>query len=322
MKFIVAQVKPKLCYTKQDFINVIDQKIGKIIEEYPNVDLILFPEALGLWLCVMEPLSKISKFFYNFLSSESLFISSKSFNPEIIAAELQFLNLSLEKSSSKSWLIRLSNWFFRQFNLSFISHYLRSLDISKAYREAFSQASKKHNVYIQAGSIYEKTITGTKNVAYTFSPSGDIVCRQEKWHPLDFEGMMGIKRGYTYQTFEVSGIKCGIAICADLNYPNSIVQKLSEAGCKFIAGPSGGIVPSYSWEFDYIRDVLDSQQARANESNVIIGRSYNVGGLLNDLIKFKGRSSIVAPHRLVSIVPEDKILSEYNLYGEIKSPDF
>lgn len=321
MNFIVSQVKPKLCYTKEDFIDIIDEKISKIVSEYPSVDLILFPEAIGLWLCVMEPLSKISKFFYKFLPVESLFISSKSFNSELIAVELQFLNLNLEKSSSKNWLIRLSNWIFRQLNLSFISYFLRSLDIFKAYKEAFSKASKKYNVYIQAGSIYEKTIKGTKNVAYTFSPSGDIVCRQEKWHPLDFEGMMGVKRGFNYQTFEIKGIKCGIAICADLNYKNSLVKKLSEAGCKFIAGPSGGIVPSYSWEFNYTRDVLDAQQARANENNVIIGRSYNAGGLLNDLIKFKGRSSIVEPNRLVAIVPEDNILSEYNLYGEIKSPD-
>lgn len=343
MKFIVAQVAPQICLTKEDFIAVIDKKIKEITEQQ-EIDMVLFPEALGLWLCLMEPKSKLSKIFLHTHQQNTVKISNLNYdidNSDEIIANIQFAkpekpNIEPSELSGKGLLDclpiykdivktksfqnklgKFADWLFSKISLRFISQYLRSNEILTAYKEAFSLAAKKYNVYIQAGSIFERVIGGTKNVAYTFAPDGSIVCRQEKWHPIPFEGMLGIKAGNEYQTFEVAGVKCGIAICADLNYPNDIVDKLAKDGCKFIAGPSGGIVPSHGWNFDYKRDIEDCQQARANESGVIIGRPYNAGDLIGGILKFQGRSSIVKPGELVAIVPESKIKESYILRSEI-----
>jgi len=218
-----------------------------------------------------------------------------------------------KRSKFANWLADASDWLFSKIPLRFIAQYMRSSEMLDVYKEAFSKAALKYNVYIQAGSLFERVLNGTKNVAYTFGPNGAVICRQEKWHPIPFEGMLGILNGSGYQTFMVNGVLCGIAICNDLGFPNDLVAKLASEGCKFISGPSGGIVPSHMWKFDYKRDVEEYQQARANESGVVIGRSYNAGDLYGGLLKFQGLSTIVEPGRLVSMVPEEKIRDEYNL---------
>lgn len=335
MKFVVAQVAPELCLTKELFYEKVDKKIANIIEQTGNVDLIILPEDLGLWMCLMEPTTFINKIFNKFLHKYNPIVTlseeSFNYNQDEILINLQFArpgsilfdkNISTneiiqKRSKIAKWFANFADWLFSKINLRFIAQYLRSNEITSTYKYTFSKIAKKYNIYIQAGSIYEKVIGGTKGIAYAFSPEGNIVCKQEKWNPIPFEGMLGIKNGSGYETFEVNGIKCGIAICADLNFKDNLVTKLASEGCKLISSPSGGIVPSHSWKFDYQVDVEEAQQARANENNVIIGRSYNAGDLLNGLLKFQGLSTIVEPNRLVSIVPEDKIVSEYNLIYEI-----
>jgi len=357
MKFIVAQVAPELCLTKKQFIDVIDIKISKIIEEKGQVDLIIFPETLGLWMCLMQPTSSFKNFMYKFLHSHqtnaskilSLISEDKRDNTDEIIVNLQFAKpenvnklysfdnknkglldyipaysklISNEtnqtgRSKLANFIAVAADWLFSKINLRFIAQYLRSNEMLDVYKTAFSQAAQKYNIYIQAGSLFERVIGGTINAAYVFAPDGQIICRQEKWHPIPFEGMLGIKNGSGFQTFIVNKVKCGIAICADLNYPDNLVAELAKNGCKFIASPSGGIVPSHTWNFDYKNDVEYAQQARANECNVVIGRAYNAGDLLSGLLKFQGLSTIVKPGGLVEIVPKNKIISEYNLYYEI-----
>lgn len=345
MNFVVAQVSPRLCSTRQKFIDVIDEKISNIIKKEGDVDLIIFPEALGLWMSLMKPTTIFTSFFSRFLHTHKQnsvrILSMSEYNPDEIVVGLQFAKpielqdgvFSLgvmdeglfdclddykikksdnQRSKFENWLAKFSDFVFSKLPLQFIAQYMRSNEMLSVYKEAFSKAAKKYNVYIQAGSLFERVIGGTKNIAYTFDPDGSIVCRQEKWHPIPFEGMLGILKGSGYETFSVKGIKCGIAICNDLGFSNDLVSKLASEGCKLIAGPSGGIVPSHKWGFDYQKDVVEYQQARADESGVVVGRSYNAGDLCG-ILKFQGRSTIVEPGRLVAIVPEDKIKEEYNL---------
>ena len=354
MEFIVSQVKPQLCLTKQHFIDIIDYKIKKIIKDKGKPDLIIFPESLGLWMCLMRPISRLSKLFSRFLHSHEQnavkmfsFLGDIEDHNEEITVNLQFakpveilgasvfdeeglldcipayhrlfkLKASLPRRSRfANWLARFADKVFSKIPLRFMAQLFRSQEMLIAYKEAFSSAAKKYDVHIQAGSLYERVIGGTKNVGYVFAPNGSIICRQEKWHPIPFEGMLGIKAGKGLETFEIQGIKCGIAICADLYFSNSIVEQLALNGCQFIAGPSGGIVPYRAWKFDYQKEVEEAQQARARESDVIIGRTYNAGDLLGGLLKFQGLSNIVSPEGLVKIVPEDKLAKEYNLKYEI-----
>lgn len=345
MNFVVAQVSPVLCLNSKDFIQAIDGKIKEIINEYPGTDLILFPEALGLWMCMMQPTNWLSKIFSVFLHSHQhnavRFLNvSNDINMDEFMANLQFAKPEKpfikkaetglldafpsyaiqSKNSIANKLSNFANWVFSKVKLRFLAQWLRSKEMSKIYNTAFSLAAQKYNVYIQAGSIFERVPNGTKNVAYTFAPDGSEICRQEKWRPIPFEGMLGVIDGTGYQIFEVEGVKCGIAICSDLNHSHSLVEVLAQNGCELIAGPSGGIVPSHLWNFDYQRDIANAHLARANESNVMIGRAYNAGDLLGGILKFQGRSSIVEPNKLLKIVPKDKMLSSYNLDNEMKKP--
>ena len=356
MKFLVAQVSPELCLTEKDFILAIDKKIFNITKDHDQIDLVFFPEALGLWLCMMEPTSWLSRIFSRFLHPHRAnavqmhkWIADDTDRSDEIIANLQFArpekkinnNITyksmyglldsilsynevrfIEPKNIKlaNFLTKISNWIFSKLSLKFLAQYLRSNEILSAYKSAFSLAAQKYNVHIQAGSLFERVIGGTKNVAYVFAPDGSIVCRQEKWNPIAFEGMLGVKPGSGYDTFDVKGVKCGIAICNDLGFKNNLVKVLSDAGCALVAGPSGGIVPSHLWKFDYKRDVEDCQIARAKESNVVIGRSYNAGDLLLGVLKFQGLSTIVDSKGLISIVPKERIRDEYNLVYEIEKP--
>jgi len=359
MKYVVAQVHPVLCLNKQAFIDAIDTKVSSIIEETGPVDLIIFPEALGLWMCLMTPSTKLSQIFSRFLHKHqenvikltsianqtdnqdytdsavvnlqfarpkdmSQYVSAAS-NANVLTSlsllpeyQISAAEEPLKRSKWANKIAKIAEWVFMKVPLRFLAQYFRSEEMFQTYCDAFGTASKKYNLYIQGGSIIKREVGGVKNIAYTFDPEGNICCTQEKRHPIPFESMIGIKEGQGLQTWEIGDIKCGIAICADLNFEHDLVEELTLENCRFIASPSGGLVPSHIWKFDYEQDVKNAQEARAKECGVEIGRSYNAGDLLEGMLKFQGLSTIVNKSGLVSIVPEDKIFEEYNLVGELK----
>jgi len=354
MKIAVYQARPRLCLSPDDFIKTIDDIVGTLVEEH-HPDLISFPECIGLWMCMMRPSSWVSRMFSAFLPKRSsvarmsLSEMSTGWNEDSssrVAASVQLARpssartfssgrMSLLESvdgfeslmvsgsgdnslSSVGWVERAANWLFDHLHLRSVGMGLRSGEQHLTYHEAFSGASKKHGVAIQAGSIFAFQNRRLLNIAYTFDRDGSVISRQCKIHPIPFEGMIGVDGGDGASSFVIDGIRCGVAICSDVNFRDDHVRDLAGLGCKIVLCPSGGIVPNHLWKFDFERDVESCHMARSMEEGVVILRPYNAGDLIPGALMFQGRSSITGPRGLIEIVSEDDIRNETVLLYDVE----
>ena len=363
MKVLVYQAKPRLCLTSEAFIGAIDEIVGRLKSEH-SPDLIIFPECMGLWMCMMEPISFLSRIFSRFLPrhsstarvaiagigggwsddvAERMAISiqfarpsalrdgvSASSSPSLLGGirDYDILGASIssqdEAMMKAGWIERIATWFFERLHLRFIGMRMRSDEELTTYLKAFSAAAVKHRVAIQAGSLFVFKDGRLLNIAFTFDEDGKIVSEQQKIHPIPFEGMLGVEGGSGISPFIIGGVKCGVAICADVNFKDDHVRALADAGCRVICCPSGGIVPSHMWKFDFEKDVAVVHLARSQETGTIICRSYNAGDLIPSVLMFQGRSTITAPKEmdedgdgLISMVPEEDFRDEAVLVYEV-----
>lgn len=361
MKVAVLQVKPKLCLNKKEFYSTIDNLIQTTVSKH-NPDLILFPESLGLWMSMMRPIGFLSKL-ANFILPSHKILAHQIFTSNLkkknsmyeILTKIQFSKTpeydsvstkNLENRNLLYWkeynqtlgiiaikgkndirifLMKISDWIFNRLNMGFIGRLLRSKEQLKIYIQTFSSISKKYSINIQAGSIFtQNKFGGIKNIAYTFNKNGDIISQQPKIHPISFENMIGIIAGKGEDVFEVNGIKCGVAICADVNFPYDHVSRLKEKGCKLVACPSGGIVPSHSWKWNFETEIKNAHWARSQEENIIIARTYNAGDLIPGVLMFQGRSSATAHCQITKnrdgvlyLVPQKDLVKEHTFCIEI-----
>lgn len=360
MKVAVLQARPKLCWSKAEFVSEIDRIVEETCLSH-RPDLIVFPECMGLWLIGMEATTKWRGLWARLLpghraqaervraciatpwdqatyyeTAVNLQFSRPPRRPVSAASSSglltsipEYSSISVSSASTGSSRFRMAveraaEWVFNHLPLRFIAKRLRSQDEFEAYREAFSSAARKHSVHVQAGSIFVLVGDGVKNQAFVYGPDGSQVAMQEKIHPIPFETMIGVLPGSGTETFDVAGVRCGIAVCYDANFSMDHVDRLAKKGCRFICCPSGGIVPSHLWRWNYEIDIKDATWARSQESGVWIGRSYNAGDLIEHVLMFQGRSSITAPigetsdgSGLVALVPEEDFLGSHTLACEV-----
>lgn len=360
MKVAVLQAEPRMCWSKAEFVAEIDRIVGDTCLTH-EPDLIVFPECMGLWLMGMEATTLWRRIWTWFLPTHSMQADrvracmakpwdestyyetavglqfSKPPRRMVAASGTRALLSSIPEYSSigvsglasgrsrfASFIARAADWIFERIPLRFIAKRLRSQDEFEAYRDAFSSAAKRHSVHIQAGSLFVLESEGVKNQAFVYGPDGRMVVMQEKIHPIPFETMLGVLPGSGVEVFDVDGVRCGIAVCYDAYFPNDHIQSLADRGCRFICCPSGGIVPSHRWDWDFDADLKEVTWARSQESGVWIGRSYNAGDLVEHVLMFQGRSSITAPvdqtedgSGLVGLVPEDDLMRSHVLVCDV-----
>lgn len=168
-----------------------------------------------------------------------------------------------------------------------------------AYLDLFQHLSLKHKMFICTGTQLVKTVNGTFNRSYFFSPNQKIGF-QDKCVPTPFEREEGIlTRGDVIRLFETPFGKVGICICYDIEFP-PIVLKLIVAGAKLI------LVPSYtSTVHGYFR-VNTSCRARALENQCFVVQSAMVGK--TDIEMACGSAAICSP--IDSGFPEDGLLAQ------------
>lgn len=351
MKIVVLQIKPKLCMDKEEFYQAIEEGVQKALQFNPEI--IVFPEALGLWMSMMKPYGVFARI-ANWILPSHLQISQVIHSSSLTALNLEenykFLlclqfsrynsnyvfemkniesrNLSdIEAYNLKEFkaqekhshlLAKVADWVFSHVNLSFIGRFLKSKEQLSIYKECFSAVAKKYQVNIQAGSIFVQTnLKSLHNLAFTFNALGEIISIQPKVHPIAFEDMIGVDAGSGEEVFDINGIICGVAICADVNFPNDHISRLKEKGCQVVFCPSGGMVPYHGWKWDFERDIKNAHWARSQEEDVVIVRPYNAGDLIPDVLMFQGRSSVTTScdktldgSGVLYLVPESDIAQE------------
>lgn len=169
-------------------------------------------------------------------------------------------------------------------------------DFEKEFSE-FQRIAKDYSMTIIPGAFYEKVKNKLVISAPIIGPKGEIIGKQEKIHPFDYERRL-IKPGNTAKIFKTS-CKFGIVICYDMVFPK-VVNSLAKNGAEVIFSPSRivkrGITP---WHL-YVQT-----RALENRIPIIAANVFNQ--------KFGGKSIIVDLHEKSQVyIPKNKILSKPN----------
>lgn len=178
------------------------------------------------------------------------------------------------------------------------------------YIELYQKLAQTHQIYIQAGTIIEKTKSNKfVNRAYMFSPNG--LCEyQDKLQLTEYEKSINLlERGNQQKIFETSLGKIGIAVCYDSEFPE-IIRNLVRQGASII------LVPSYTTTLAGLNRVFLCCRARAIENQCYVAVSYviNKVDLSGDADETYGQAAILGPADIG--FPDDGIIAQ----GKMNQP--
>ena len=104
--------------------------------------------------------------------------------------------------------------------------------------EFLCAASKKFSVNIIGGSVIVKSGGKIFNRCHVANRQGEIAAAYDKTHLFSFaEEDKVFTAGDKISTVELDGVKCGLAICYDLRFPE-FIRKIALAGAKIIFIPA------------------------------------------------------------------------------------
>jgi len=179
----------------------------------------------------------------------------------------------------------------------------------------FKKIAKDFSMTIIPGAFYE-TKRKPSIVAPIIGPEGEIIGRQEKIHPFDYE-RDNVKPGNEAKIFNTS-CKFGVIICYDMVFPK-VANILTKKGAQVLFSPSRivrrGISP---WQM-YV-------QVRALENRIPIlaanVENHRFGGnsMMVDLIE----NNKVITTKITKLSGEDKVIKEFTLdkYEESRKSRF
>ena len=169
----------------------------------------------------------------------------------------------------------------------------------------FKEISKKYQMTIIPGAFYQKNTKGLTISSPIISSSGEIIGRQEKIHPFDYEKKT-VMPGKEAKVFDTS-CKFGVVICYDMVFPR-VSETFVKKGAQILFSPSRivrrGINP---WE-TYVK-------ARSLENRVpilaanVLSRKYGGNSTIIDLNE-KGK--VVVP-KVTQIQQEGFLVKSFDL---------
>ena len=104
------------------------------------------------------------------------------------------------------------------------------------FEKAFCELARRHRIWLQPGSWFEKRDGRIYNMAPVINPDGEIVARYRKMFPFTpYE--QGVAPGTEFCVFDVPGKgRMGLAICYDLWFPE-LTRTLTSMGAEVILNP-------------------------------------------------------------------------------------
>lgn len=176
----------------------------------------------------------------------------------------------------------------------------------------FKRIARDYSMTIIPGAFYEKKRFRYSISAPVIDPNGEIIGRQEKLHPFDYEKKL-IKPGRSPQLFKTR-CKFGIIICYDMVFPD-VANSLVKKGAEVLFSPSRivkrGLLP---WHL-YV-------QVRALENRVPILASnvenYRFGGK-SLIVDLQERNGVVIPKVVAKLTGENTSTVGFNLRKYKKS---
>jgi omega-amidase len=146
-------------------------------------------------------------------------------------------------AKNKSNLVILPEMFNCPYENSKFRGYAEERDSSKTLK-AISEAAKKFNIYIVAGSIPELEDDKFYNSSFTFDRKGEIIGSHRKVHlfDIDIPGKITFKESETLSAgdqinvIETDLCKIGVAICYDMRFPE-LLRIMALKGAELIVVP-------------------------------------------------------------------------------------
>ena len=99
----------------------------------------------------------------------------------------------------------------------------------------FVKIAQEYSMTVITGAFYEISNQKTSIVSPIIGPNGEIIGKQEKIHPFDYEKDT-VKPGTEAKIFDTA-CKFGVVICYDMVFPN-VSNILAKKGAKILFSPS------------------------------------------------------------------------------------
>lgn len=147
-----------------------------------------------------------------------------------------------------------------------------------------SEMCAKHKVALTIG-LAEYETDAVYNSAYTFDADGEVICKYRKIQLFGEDEKALYKPGNRYETFEYKGVKFGVLICYDVEFPEH-VRALANRGVEVILGPTANMMP-------YVNSNLIMIPSRALENGLTIVYANYCGSEAH--LDYVGLSTICGP---------------------------
>ena len=173
----------------------------------------------------------------------------------------------------------------------------RMSNIEKEFSD-FKKIAKDYDMTIIPGAFYERRQNRFAITAPIIGPSGEIIGRQDKIHPFDYEQNL-VNPGRKANLFKTK-CKFGVIVCYDMVFPK-VVNSLVKKGAEVIFSPSRivkrGILP---WHLYVQARSLENRVPilAANVENhkfggnsIIVDLRENNGVIIPKLTKLRGEKT-------------------------------
>ena len=172
-----------------------------------------------------------------------------------------------------------------------------------SYRQALLDVAKSRGVWLAGATYWHEREGRGANTGFVVSPSGQLE-ELDKVHPTRPEQVIGTIGGTTVKAYDMSGIKVGVLICYDVQFPE-LSRALLKQGIEVLLVPSLTSARGY-WRVRY------AAHSRAQENQIYVCVSPLIG-MLNIPID---HPSICAGHSYVTCPVDDKFNIENGLFAE------
>lgn len=141
-----------------------------------------------------------------------------------------------------------------------------------------SELAKKFSVNIIAGSVVVEEEEKFFNRCFVGNRQGKIISVYDKTHLFSFAKEEKIfTAGKSFSVFEIDGIKCAVAICYDIRFPE-FIRKLALQEIEILFCPA-----AWSLKRFFPRQILSKARAIENQIFVVFANSAGKSEIINPL---------------------------------------
>lgn len=183
----------------------------------------------------------------------------------------------------------------------------------KRTTEILCAAAKKFSVNIIGGSVIVSSGGEIFNRCIVANRCGELIATYDKTHLFSFAQENKVFRaGDKISTVELDGVRCGLAICYDLRFPE-FIRKIALTGAKIIFIPA-------AWSLKRLtpRQILTKARAIENQIFVVFANSSGNSEVVNprgEVIaeSWRGEEILTAE---IDLSERTKIIGEMNLLAD------